>query len=251
MDVSTGVALVTGAAQGLGKAICEALLIKGCKVCCSDINTIKCNQTVQEFQQTYGTNCFFDKCDVSSEKEFEATYLKTEETFGNVNILVNNAAVANEKMIEINLVGVINGCNIAYEHMGKHNRGKGGAVVNVSSVTALMPFPFIPTYAATKSAVLALTRSFGHKLHYEKTGIKFTVICPSGMDTEMYWMTTSEMHFIEEFNKYKKDSIILHPSTVAEAVVQLVQDGRNGAVMTAIGGKECEYISLPEENLIS
>ncbi|XP_023225714.1 15-hydroxyprostaglandin dehydrogenase [NAD(+)]-like [Centruroides sculpturatus] len=250
MDIKQGVALVTGAAQGIGKAICETLLNKGCKVCCSDVNSEIGNKTVDELQKVFGkTSCIFLKCDVSSFEEFEATYQKTKETFGNVNILINNAGVGVEKVVDVNLNGVINGCFIAYKYMGKHNGGSGGSVVNVASIAGLLPCPYFPVYAATKGGVVSLTRSYGHKLHYEKSGITFMCLCPSAVNTDLFWSTTADTLFAEEFTKIWKSRIVLEPSAIAEAIIQLLEDGKNGAVMTVIGGKENTYVPMPEAEM--
>ncbi|XP_067125706.1 15-hydroxyprostaglandin dehydrogenase [NAD(+)]-like [Centruroides vittatus] len=250
MDMKQGVALVTGGAQGIGKATCEALLKKGCKVCCSDVNSEIGNKTVDELQKVFGkTSCIFVKCDVSSFEEFEATYQKTKETFGNVNILINNAGIGVGKVVDVNLNGVINGCFIAYKYMGKHNGGSGGSVVNVASIAGLLPFPFSPVYAATKGGVISLTRSFGHELHYQKSGIKFTAVCPSGINTDLFWLTTDDTPFVEEYDKIRKSLIMLEPSALAEAIIQLLEDGKNGAVMTVIGGKENTYVPMPEAEM--
>ncbi|XP_023241657.1 15-hydroxyprostaglandin dehydrogenase [NAD(+)]-like [Centruroides sculpturatus] len=185
MDVRSGKALVTGGAQGIGRAVCEALLSRGCKICFVDVNSERGQQTVNEFQKTYGeSNCIFVKCDVSSSEAFEEAYLKAKQTFGDLNILVNNAGVSQEnKAVDINLNGVIYGCNIALKYMGKNNGGDGGAVVNVGSVFGLQPPGFSPVYSAVKAGVIALTRC--HGFNYEKSGVKFTCVCPSTVNTEM------------------------------------------------------------------
>lgn len=251
MDVSRGVAIVTGGAQGIGKAICVALLKRECKVCCLDVNVEEGKKTVQELQDFHGKeNCLFVEADVLSIEEFEAAFLKTKETFGYVNILINNAISGNDdKIVDVNLKGVINGCNIARIHMGKKTGGNGGAVVNVASTAGLMPMPELPVYAATKAGVISLARSLGHEIHYKKTGIKFTAICPSAVNTESFWTYMNSLpsnNDLAEFNV-----TVLEPCEVAEAIIQLLEDGKNGAVMTIVEGKGKEYISLPErENFV-
>ncbi|XP_067128628.1 15-hydroxyprostaglandin dehydrogenase [NAD(+)]-like isoform X2 [Centruroides vittatus] len=239
--VEDGRALVTGGAQGIGRAVCEALLSRGCKVCCVDVNGEKGQQTVEELQKTYGeSNCTFAKCDVSSSEEFENAYLKAKHSFGTLNILINNAGVADDRAVDVNLKGVINGCNIALKYMGKNNGGNGGSVVNVGSIAALQILPFYGVYAATKAGVVTLTRC--HGLNYENSGIKFTCLCPNTVNTELYRNIDTTLDIkIEEM---KKNNPPLEPSEVAEAIIQLMEEGKPGAVMTVVKGEKNKYVKF-------
>ncbi|XP_067128627.1 15-hydroxyprostaglandin dehydrogenase [NAD(+)]-like isoform X1 [Centruroides vittatus] len=261
--VEDGRALVTGGAQGIGRAVCEALLSRGCKVCCVDVNGEKGQQTVEELQKTYGeSNCTFAKCDVSSSEEFENAYLKAKHSFGTLNILINNAGVADDRAVDVNLKGVINGCNIALKYMGKNNGGNGGSVVNVGSIAGIYRFtsshvmnvckliqiyclalqilPFYGVYAATKAGVVTLTRC--HGLNYENSGIKFTCLCPNTVNTELYRNIDTTLDIkIEEM---KKNNPPLEPSEVAEAIIQLMEEGKPGAVMTVVKGEKNKYVKF-------
>ncbi|XP_067128504.1 15-hydroxyprostaglandin dehydrogenase [NAD(+)]-like [Centruroides vittatus] len=245
MDVGSGRALVTGGAQGIGRAVCEALLSRGCKVCFVDVNSEKSQQTVNEFQKTYGeSNCIFVKCDVSSSEEFEEAYLKAKQTIGNLNILINNAGVSEgHKIVDINLNGVIYGCNIALKYMGKNNGGDGGAVVNVGSVLGLQPMPFSSVYSAVKAGVIALTRC--HGLNYEKSGVKFECVCPGIVNTEMTQKGVTSGR--KEIREFVKRNPTVEPSEVAEAIIQLIEEGKPGAVMTIVKGEENEYVQFPNK----
>ncbi|XP_023242178.1 uncharacterized protein LOC111640402 [Centruroides sculpturatus] len=94
-----------------------------------------------------------------------------------------------------------------------------------------------------------LKKGCKHELHYQKSGIKFTAVCPSGINTDLFWLTTDETPFEEEYDKIRKNLIILEPSAIAEAIIQLLEDGKNGAVMTVIGGKENTYVPMPEAEM--
>ncbi|XP_067128631.1 15-hydroxyprostaglandin dehydrogenase [NAD(+)]-like [Centruroides vittatus] len=247
MNVKIGRALVTGGAQGIGRAVCEALLSRGCKVCCADVNSEKGQRTVEELQNSYGeSNCIFVKCDVSSSEEFEEAYLKAKQSFGNLNILINNAGVSQgNKIVDVNLNGVIYGCNIALKYMGKDNGGDGGAVVNVSSVGGLQPLPPKPIYSATKAGVIILTRCYG--LHYAKSGIKFTCVCPAPVNTEMFQNDAKATNINKEFIRILERNPPMESSEVAEAIIQLIEEGNTGAVMTVIKGEENEYVQFPDK----
>uniref|UniRef100_A0A8D0L4V6 15-hydroxyprostaglandin dehydrogenase [NAD(+)] n=1 Tax=Sphenodon punctatus TaxID=8508 RepID=A0A8D0L4V6_SPHPU len=127
MHVNGKVALVTGAAQGIGRAFVQMLLEKGAKVVLVDLN--------REFEPQ---RTIFIQCDVADQEQFEGTFKKAVEHFGKLDILVNNAGVNNEKnwesTIQINLTSVIRGTYIGLEYMKKGNGGDGGVIINISSL---------------------------------------------------------------------------------------------------------------------
>ncbi|XP_067128630.1 15-hydroxyprostaglandin dehydrogenase [NAD(+)]-like isoform X2 [Centruroides vittatus] len=252
VDVENGRALVTGGAQGIGRAICEALLSRGCKVCCADVNLEEGQRTVEELQKTYGeSNCIFVECDVSSSENFEEAYLKAKESLGNLNILINNAGVSEgDKIVETNLNGVIYGCNIALKYMGKNNGGDGGAVVNVASVGGLQAMPHNPIYVATNAGIIALTRCYGQDFHYEKSRIKFNVVCPAAVNTKLYQSATKSMNIDQDIKEFIDKYLPMESSKVADAIIQLINEERNGAVMTVINGKKNTYIKFLDRKFI-
>ncbi|XP_067621672.1 alcohol dehydrogenase-like isoform X2 [Eurosta solidaginis] len=108
--------------------------------------------------------------------------------FGYIDILINGAGICDERdydlIIAINLTGTINTTLAVYDLMDKSKGGKGGIVMNISSVSALTPFPVLPVYSATKGGVLSFTRALAHL--EPKTGITLYTICPGITDTK-HW----------------------------------------------------------------
>ncbi|XP_038044173.1 15-hydroxyprostaglandin dehydrogenase [NAD(+)]-like [Patiria miniata] len=140
------VAIVTGAAEGLGKSFAEGLLEKGAKgVCIADVNEPLGLKTVQEFSDHFGGGrVIFVKCDVTSASEVEAVFAKTKEKYGAINLMVNNAGIVNEKdmalTINVNVTGVAYGTYTAIKYMSPAEGGKGGKIINIASVAGLLLF---------------------------------------------------------------------------------------------------------------
>uniref|UniRef100_UPI0016597327 15-hydroxyprostaglandin dehydrogenase [NAD(+)] isoform X2 n=1 Tax=Halichoerus grypus TaxID=9711 RepID=UPI0016597327 len=139
MHVNGKVALVTGAAQGIGRAFAEALLHKGAKVALVDWNLeagVKCKAALDEQFEPQKT--FFIQCDVADQEQLRDTFRKVVDHFGRLDILVNNAGVNNEKnwekTVQINLVSVISGTYLGLDYMSKQNGGEGGIIINMSSL---------------------------------------------------------------------------------------------------------------------
>ncbi|XP_067130732.1 15-hydroxyprostaglandin dehydrogenase [NAD(+)]-like [Centruroides vittatus] len=173
-------------------------------------------------------------------------YLKAKQSFGNLNILINNAGVSQgNKIVVVNLNDVIYGCNIALKYMGKNNGGEAGAVVNVSSVGGLEPCR-LSIYSASKAGVIMFTRCLG--LNYEKSGVKFTCVCPSTINTEMMQNFVKSQG--KKTRKFLKRNPALEPSEVGEAIIQLIEEGKPGAVMTVINGKKNEYVEFTDKMYI-
>ena len=142
MDICDKVAIITGSAQGLGRAFAVRLLEAGVKVCLSDVNKDKGEKTLKELEETFGNEkvCFV-QCDVTHEEEFKNLFDKAEENFGVgcVDILANNAGInciyGWRKCMSINIIGVMIGTEIAMERMKK--AGKPCQIINTASIGTL------------------------------------------------------------------------------------------------------------------
>ncbi|KAF7244118.1 15-hydroxyprostaglandin dehydrogenase [NAD(+)] [Varanus komodoensis] len=162
MHLKGKVALVTGAAQGIGKAFVQVLLERGCKVALVDINVEVGKASKEGFDKQFDEQMtIFIPCDVSKEEELKETFKKTVQHFGKLDIVVNNAGVNNEKnweiTVQINLtqgnsvgeclgiriqfllaasaeMSVIRGTYLGLDYMKKENGGTGGVIVNVASL---------------------------------------------------------------------------------------------------------------------
>merc|ERR1711934_492494 len=168
MDVRDKVAIITGSAQGLGRAFAVRLLEAGVRVCLSDVNTDKGEKTLKELEERFGKKkvCFVP-CDVTLEEEFKILFDKAEEHFnvGCVDILANNAGIncnyGWRKCMNINIMGVMIGTEIAMERMKKS--GKPCQIINTASIAGLVTdtgeSDWLVSYMVSKHGVVALTRS--------------------------------------------------------------------------------------------
>ncbi|XP_040061363.1 15-hydroxyprostaglandin dehydrogenase [NAD(+)] [Ixodes scapularis] len=252
-DFQGKVALVTGGAVGFGRAIETLLLDKGCKVAILDLDVEQGRKTEAEFQGKYGKEyCVFYRCDVTDDQEFEDCFVRTRAKFGGLDIVVNNAGVAGEakwkKIFAINTVAAFCGTLLGLKYMGKDNGHKGGHIINVASRAGLQIQTVIPAYNASKFAVVAMTRSFGTDLHYNRHGVKVNCICPEPMNTPMWWG-------ISEFCKTKNDTVefaqgyenrVQRVEDVAQGVLKLLEDEKNGTALTAFHGRDLEYYQFQE-----
>ncbi|VVC89714.1 unnamed protein product [Leptidea sinapis] len=186
------VILVTGAASGIGAGLTRGFLDKGAKhVAVLDVNEKLGKELEQELNQKHGENKVkFHKCDVTTE-ELESAYDRTIEEFGYIDIVVNNAGVMNDspdvylKAININVAALIRSSIKAYNLMRKDRNGKGGTIVNISSVVALVQSHILPVYNAAKSAVLQFSGCLGAQPTYERTGVRVLTVCFGATETNL------------------------------------------------------------------
>ncbi|CAN2388704.1 Belongs to the short-chain dehydrogenases reductases (SDR) family [Pristimantis euphronides] len=243
MYVNGKVALVTGAAQGIGRAMVEELLNKGAALAMVDLNRIAGEQCKASLDEQFGSNrTLFIQCDVTDQKQLKDAFQKTVEHFGRLDILVNNAGVNNEKnwekTIEVNLISVIRGTYIGLELMNKKNGGQGGVIINISSLAGLTPAAYQPVYSASKHGVIGFTRSIAAMASIGNYGVRVNTVCPAFVDTPLLESIDKEENMGEYF-QYKdniKDMMklfgVLDPSLIAEGLVRLIEDETaNGAVM--------------------
>ncbi|XP_050664843.1 15-hydroxyprostaglandin dehydrogenase [NAD(+)]-like [Leptidea sinapis] len=191
-DVKEQVILVTGAASGIGAGLTRAFLDKGAKhVAVLDVNEKLGKELEQELNKKHGENKVkFHKCDVTTE-ELESAYDRTIEEFGYIDIVVNNAGVMNDspdvylKALNINVAALMRSSMKAYNLMRKDRNGKGGTIVNISSIMALFQSYILPVYSAAKSAVLQFGGCLGAQPTYERTGVRVVTVCFGATETNL------------------------------------------------------------------
>ncbi len=185
------VALVTGAAMGIGKGAAMALAAEGASVVVADINDAVGAETVQEISAA-GGKTVFQHCDVSQTEDVKNAVERAVSEYGKIDILVNNAGVAIPgsivdiseedwtRVLNTNLSSVWRGMKFALPHMIENG---GGAVVNVSSVQALLGFKGWSAYAAAKGAINSLTQQAA--ADYSQYNIRINAVLPGTIMTPM------------------------------------------------------------------
>ncbi|KAI8491041.1 hypothetical protein Bbelb_310820 [Branchiostoma belcheri] len=250
------VALITGAAQGLGKAFSEALLKRGARVAMLDMKPEEGERTGQEMAEKFGLeNSRFIQCDVTAGEQLDGAFDKASSHFGGLDLVVNNAGILNEvqweRCLAVNLEAVIRGTFTGLNHMSTRNGGRGGHIINVASIAGLLSsIPAAPVYTASKHGVVAASRCMGHAMHYKRHGVRVNVICPSFTDTDIVKVTEDSMgkDFWMVPKTYEKLGGLLPVSTVVDGFLQLVEDEtRNGAVMRVTLAKGIDFKKYRED----
>jgi len=185
------VAIVTGSARGIGRAIAAAFVRDGAIVVGVDVlDELGC--AAAEAISADGGRMTFQRGDVSREEDVRELVAGVLGEHGRVDIMVNNAAVQVEalaadvrvedfrRIVDVNLLGCVLFCREVLPSMVE--RGS-GAIVNMSSVNAFSADPLLPVYGATKAAIIGYTKSVA--VAYGRHGIRANAICPGDVDTEL------------------------------------------------------------------
>ncbi|CAK1556076.1 unnamed protein product [Leptosia nina] len=191
-EIRDKVFLITGAAGGIGAGIARAVLEKGAKhVAILDINGKDGKALEAELNRKHGANkAKFHKCDVTT-KELDEAFDSTAKEFRYIDVMINNAGIMHDspkiyvKALEVNVTALIRGSLKAFHLMRKDNGGKGGTIINISSILALMQTPLIPIYSAAKSAVLQFSNCLGAELNYNRTGVRVIALCFGTTETNL------------------------------------------------------------------
>jgi len=250
MDIRNKVCIITGGAQGLGKAFAARLLEAGAKVCISDINQQEGEKALGELRERFGTgNVCFVACDVCKEEEFNNLFDKAEEFFkvSCVDLLANNAGVNTNlgwrKCMAINIISVMLGSEIAQERMRK--AGKSGQVINTASMAGFAPGinEEMTPYTVSKHGVVALTRTMGRA----NTGVLHKCICPAWTETKLVLSAMEEDRKDEMSDHIKKSGGFMTPDHVAEGFYRLVTQCENGSALAVM--KDVPYMLIPDYSL--
>jgi NAD(P)-dependent dehydrogenase (short-subunit alcohol dehydrogenase family) len=199
------VALVTGGAGGLGTAIAQGLAAAGAAVMISDILGKEGRATAESLRAT-GASVDFREHDTRDEAQWEAVIASTLDTFGGLDVVVNNAGVERMAMLpectaeefrwiqEVNTVGVFLGCKHAVAAMRPDGlAGSGGSIVNLSSTAGLIGVTALHAYSASKGAVRLLTKTVAMECAQLRLGIRCNSIHPGLIKTAM------GDHFLQNF----------------------------------------------------
>ncbi|HEX7481571.1 MAG TPA: SDR family NAD(P)-dependent oxidoreductase [Polyangiales bacterium] len=191
-------AVVTGAAGGLGRALCLALAQRGAKIIVSDRDLPGAEATARMVGEAGGVGHAVN-CDVTKIADIEQLATLADEKFGGVDLLINNAGVAVsgpvgaiplkdwEWIVNINLWGVIYGCHVFAPRFKAQGSGH---ILNVASAAGLLSAPEMGPYNVTKAAVVALSETLSGELRLQGVGV--TVLCPTFFQTNILHNSRSE-----------------------------------------------------------
>lgn len=230
-DFAGKVALVTGAAGGIGAATAKALAAAGAKVVVADVSAKAGEQVVSEIKAAGGTASFIT-CDVSDPAAVKAMVDHAVSTYGGLDLAVNNAGIDPEfapearwdlgdfeKIMGVNIRGVFVGMKYEIEQMLK--RG-GGAIVNVASFAGLNGVPNKPAYTASKHAVIGMTKA--SSLQYARQGIRINAVCPGGVRTAIMTDNLPADFDMTIVNDNHPIGRISDPEEIAGAILFLLSD---------------------------
>jgi NAD(P)-dependent dehydrogenase (short-subunit alcohol dehydrogenase family) len=253
-NITGRVALVTGAASGIGRVTAQLFAWEGAKVIvATDANVQGAEETVRLIRET-GGEAIFIRCDVSKERDVEAMVSQAVETFGSLDYAFNNAGIGPDgvrvpvvpvaecpvdlwdRTMDVNLKGVF----LCMKHeIRQMLTQKYGAIVNTSSVGAFKPLPGFAAYDASKTGLIGLTKAAA--LEVATSGIRINIVCPGPTERTRLIENLTSTH--PEERERTLNVIPMHrmaePEEVAEAVVWLCSDAASfvtGHVMPIDGG---------------
>jgi NAD(P)-dependent dehydrogenase (short-subunit alcohol dehydrogenase family) len=249
-DLAGKVAVVTGAASGIGRGLADRFAAEGMRVVLADIERPVLEQAAKEIEAT-GAEVLAVPTDVSLEDDVSALAAQAFETFGDVHLLCNNAGVGSrglpiaelplrdfEWVIGVNLFGVIHGLRAFLPQMRANDVGH---IVNTASVSGLYFLRRMGPYNATKAAIVALSETLKFELDAEGSHVGVSVLCPGWVRTNIstadrnlperfaYELDTDQMEQLKEYKakrREQRETIAIEPSGVADQVCAAVKQNR-------------------------
>lgn len=193
-DLRGKVAVVTGGASGIGRAMAERFAGEGMRLVLADVERPALDRAADEIAAT-GAEVIAVATDVSSEADVQALAAATFDRYGTVHVVCNNAGVGSrgltihdlptqdwEWVLGVNLWGVVHGIRAFLPHLRLQDEGH---IVNTASVSGLYHLPRMGPYNASKAAVVALSETLHHELAAEGSHVGVSVVCPSWVRTNI------------------------------------------------------------------
>ena len=235
------VTIVTGAGSGIGKATAIRFAEEGTRITCVDIDGASNAETAREI----GEVAFAVQADISDPKQVRAYTDGTVARWGGLHVVFPNAGVnlpgvfheVIDRTLNVNVKGTMFGCRYAIPYMLE---GGGGSLINTSSVNGLVAEPFLTVYAASKGAIVMLSK--GIALDYAKKGIRCNAIAPGWVDTPMNYahaeMLGGLQHVYDTIDSFQPIGRPGEPREIANCALFLASDESSfvtGTVLVADG----------------
>lgn len=255
MRLAGKVAVVTGAAQGLGRACAECMAAEGAKVVVSDVNAdggMRVAQTIRDD----GGDAHFIACDVGDKAQVDGLIAGAVDLYGRIDCAVANAGIVKfadfldlaeddfDQVLRVNLKGVfLTGQAAARQMVGQ---GGGGTIINMSSVNAVMAIPNIIPYVTAKGGVNQLTR--GMALALADKGIRVNAIGPGSIMTEMLRSVAHDKDAMYKVLARTPMGRAGEPAEIGRIAVFLASDESSyitGQVVYADGGRLALNYTVP------
>lgn len=245
-DLSGKVAIITGSSKGIGASIARGLAEQGAKVVVSSRKQEAVDEVADQLQAD-GLEATAIACHVGYEDQLQHLVEQTTQTYGGIDILVNNAAItpvygpltetdggAFDKIMQVNLKACFTLANLCYPSMVA--RG-GGSVINLASVEGLKPSLSLGIYSVSKAALIMLTKSQAKE--WGRQGIRSNAICPGLVQTKLSAALWQDEKTLHRLTKRIPAGRMAQPDEMAGLAVFLASDAASyctGEVFTADGG---------------
>lgn len=228
MSLAGKTAIVTGAAQGIGRAIAEALAHAGADVAVADLDPVRSQDTVMAITKM-GRRALNIKVNVANWDDAKAMVDQVVKEWGKVDILVNNAGITRDGLLlrmkeedwnlvlQVNLNGTFHCTKAALQPMSKQRSGR---IVNIASIVGAIGNAGQANYAASKAAVIGFTKSVARE--YASRAVTVNAVAPGFIDTAMTQQLSADVK--ETLSKQIPLGRLGQPSDVAEAVKFLASD---------------------------
>jgi meso-butanediol dehydrogenase/(S,S)-butanediol dehydrogenase/diacetyl reductase len=216
--LSGKVAIITGGASGIGKAMAETFLDEGAAVVVTDVAEDAGEAVAEEL------GCEFERCDVSDYDEVTAVVDGVADDHGHLDVMVNNAGIASETSVEemeleewetvidVDLDGVMHGTKAAVPHLKESD----GCIINTASIYGLVGGKGAASYSAAKGGVVNFTEQVA--IDYADEGVRVNCICPGFVETPM----TEDLLETEQFYNYVKNNTPMDRPAQPEEIAPLV-----------------------------
>lgn len=246
--------MITGAATGIGALVVKFILEEGVKhVAVLDVDVSAGTALENEMNSKHGDNKVqFYECDVTNEELFLGIFKTVKDKNGYIDVVINNAGIMNDRLtvykkeIAINVTALVTSTFKAIELMRKDKGGRGGTVINIASIVALMQSPVIPLYFATKSAVLQFSNCLGMNAYYSRTGVRILAICFGATNTPLLSaqkLGNFDPDFEDEMLKMVDAFPQQSPISAAKGLVEAFKEGKSGSTWLITNDKPAEDIS--------